>query len=178
MSNILQTFPTKGGHTITDNDTSITERDILNLIDFDIDDDSTNEKTDINPHRLTSAELDDIVSCIPTGYTDLPIKFDERGTEYIVGRYVKADGSIVPLYQKLITFTRIDVNGSTWATASNALSGMNVETVINTSLRQSNHFSYYPATGGVSSNDFTFLHYRNTVVDIDGAVIQYTKTTD
>ena len=176
---ILEVFPIKSsGHTILDNSSPISERGSMNLIDFNVADDSVNNQIDVAPHRLTSAELDDIVAGIPNGYNDMPVVYDERGVEHVIGKYIKADGSMVSLYQKSISFTRIDVNGSTWATASNALAGMNVDTIISTVLRQSNHSSYYPATGGASSNDFTFLHYRNTIVDIDGAIIQYTKTTD
>lgn len=104
---ILQTFPIKSGsgHTITDNSSPITDRDTLNLIDFDIADDSANQVTDINPHLLTTAELDEIVSGVPNGYGDMPVVIDERGTEYVIGKYIKSDGTIVPLYQKIIQVT-------------------------------------------------------------------------
>lgn len=111
MSNIIQTFPTKGGHTITDNDTPITERDTVNLIDFDIDDDSTNEKTDINPHRLTNDELNDIISGVPNSYADMPVLYDERGTEYAIGKYIKADGTIKTVYQKTYIITTGSAEG-------------------------------------------------------------------
>lgn len=102
---ILETFPAKSGHTITDDSSPITERESVNLIDFDVTDDSTNEQTDVTPHRLTSAELDEIVAGVPNGYNDMPVVYDERGTEYVIGKYIKADGSIVPLYKKMIVLT-------------------------------------------------------------------------
>ena len=102
---ILETFPNKSGHTITDDSSPITERESVNLIDFDVADDSTNEKTDVTPHRLTSAELDEIVAGVPNGYNDMPVVYDERSTEYVIGKYIKADGTSVPLYQKIIKST-------------------------------------------------------------------------
>ena len=112
---MIQAFPSggsgKGGHTILDNGTAITERDTLNLIDFDIADDSTDEETDIAAHRLTSAELDDIVSAVPNGYSNQPIVYDERGTEYVIGKYIKSDGTIVPLYQKYFHFGKGAASG-------------------------------------------------------------------
>ncbi len=110
---ILQTFPIKSGsgHTITDNSSPITDRDTLNLIDFDITDDSTNQVTDINPHLLTTAELDEIMSGVPNGYGDMPVLYDERGTEYVVGKYVKADGTIKNIYQRTYIITTGSAEG-------------------------------------------------------------------
>ena len=99
---ILESFPNKPGHTITDNSSPITERDSVNLIDFDVTDDSTNEQTDVTPHRLTSAELDEIVAGVPNGYNDMPVVLDERNTEYVVGCYINSDGTKQPLYERTI----------------------------------------------------------------------------
>lgn len=139
---ILETFPNKGGHTFTDADSPITNRDTVNLIDFDIDDDSTNEKTDINPHRLTSEELDDIVAGVPNGYADLPVVYDERGTEYVIGKYIKADGTIKSLYQKTIYLNSLP-NSANVKTHHNI---SNLENIVNA-------FGYwYSESGGVSNS--------------------------
>ena len=143
---MIQAFPSggsgKGGHTILDNGTAITERDTLNLIDFDIADDSTDEETDIAAHRLTSAELDDIVSAVPNGYSNQPIMFDERGTEYVIGKYIKSDGTIKKLYQKTVFLNTLP-NSANVTTKHNI---SNLENIVNA-------FGYwYSESGGVSNS--------------------------
>ena len=54
------------GHKVSDEGTLLTDRDTLNFTDFDISDDSTNEETDIKAHKLTAAEMAEIMA-IPPG---------------------------------------------------------------------------------------------------------------
>ena len=58
-----------GGHVIKDNGTAVTQRPTMNMTDFDIADDNTNEETDIKPHRITSAEMSEICSPLPDAPT-------------------------------------------------------------------------------------------------------------
>ena len=95
----------KGGHDIKNNGVAVTSRDTMNFTDFDIADDSTNEETDIKAHRLTASELTDICSPLPSAVSDMPVLFDERETEYVVGWYVLANGTKKPVYQKSIAFS-------------------------------------------------------------------------
>lgn len=185
---ILETFPNKGGHTFTDADSPITNRDTVNLIDFDIDDDSINEKTDINPHRLTSAEFDEIVAGVPNGYNDMPVIIDERGTEYVVGKYIKADGTIKSIYKKTILGSNINFGEPLIR---------NVEQIVDFKCRRTPNgtdTTYYlisdPGAGGVASD--TGGMYPRIVDDyatmslwggsfsgtIDWATFYYTKITD
>lgn len=89
----------KGGHDIKNNGVAVTSRDTMNFTDFDISDDSTNEETDIKTHRLTQAEIIDIVSPLPSTPIDMPIVIDETGTEYVIGWYKTSQGK-VPIYEK------------------------------------------------------------------------------
>lgn len=90
----------KGGHDIKNDGVAVTSRDTMNFTDFDIADDSTNEETDIKAHRLTSAEIADICTPLPGAVSDMPILFDETGTEYVVGWYKLANGTKKPVYRK------------------------------------------------------------------------------
>ena len=185
---ILETFPVKPGHTITDDSSPITERESVNLIDFDVTDDSTNEQTDVTPHRLTSAELDDIVAGVPNGYNSMPVVFDERGTEYVIGTYINTDGTKQPLYQKTII-------GNT-GTITDEESTIDVASVVG--LKLTNIFGYCcfvsrdnVAQIGFYRNDSNYVvsscvsgglklriagsHFANSEY---GITIQYIKTTD
>lgn len=188
---ILQTFPIKSGsgHTITDNSSPIIDRDTLNLIDFDIADDSTNQVTDINPHLLTTAELDEIVSGVPNGYGDMPIIFDERGTEYVIGKYVKADGTIKPLYQKTIFLNTLP-NSANVKTHHNI---SNLENIVSAfgywyseSSGVSNSWGVLPRAGYSNNTYFINVDFDTTDVIVYTAsdqssrkgyiTLQYTKT--
>lgn len=92
-----------GGHSIKDNGTAMANESALNFTDFDISDDGTNNETDIKAHRLTSAELLEICSPLPGVMSDMPVLFDERGTEYQVGWCVLANGTKKPVYKKEFT---------------------------------------------------------------------------
>lgn len=103
----------KGGHDIKNSGVAVTSRDTMNFTDFDISDDSTNEETDIKAHRLTQAEMSEIMSTLPGAVSDMPVLFDERETEYIIGWYVLANGTKKPVYQKSILTTSPSSTGST-----------------------------------------------------------------
>lgn len=92
------------GHTVKDEGTAKTARAGLNFVDHDITDDSTNDNTVIQPHELTSAEMQEIISPLP-GKTDNGIILDERGGEYVVGKYIYSDGTSRPIYQKTINLS-------------------------------------------------------------------------
>lgn len=89
-----------GGHTILDDGVVMEQRGSLNFVDHDLDDDENNSETIVAPHLLTSEELDELT--MPGTPTDLPVLFDERGTEYQVGWYVNSSGLKKPLYKKTI----------------------------------------------------------------------------
>lgn len=116
---------TGGGHVIEDDGTALTQRDTLNFIGFDAEDDSTNSKTQIAEHELTQDELAEIMSTppgpsVPTDFDDLdnrptvdvtpmseiitPVpsvsarRFKYSTDEQIVGEWI--DGK--PIYQKTI----------------------------------------------------------------------------
>lgn len=91
-----------GGHIINDNGTPMAQRGEMNFIDFDLTDDDTNEQTVVEPHEITSEEWADIIGSLPGTPTDLPVLFDERGTEYQVGWYVNSSGLKKPVYEKTI----------------------------------------------------------------------------
>jgi len=90
----------KGGHDIKNDGVAVTSRDTMNFTDFDIADDSTNLETDIKAHRLTQAEMTEIMSTLPGVPSVDAIVFDERGTEYQIGWYVFANGTKKPVYRK------------------------------------------------------------------------------
>lgn len=95
-------YSSGGGHEIKNNGVAVTERGVMNFTDFDIADDSTNEETDVKVHRLTSAEFSDICTPLPGAISDMPIVFDETGTERIVGEYKYANGTKKPVYEKCV----------------------------------------------------------------------------
>lgn len=84
---------------IEDNGTAVTDRDTVNFVDFDIEDDDTAgaEKTNVSAHRLTSGELAEICSTLPGAPTQYP-KYST--TEQVVGEWI--DGK--PIYQKTVDF--------------------------------------------------------------------------
>lgn len=95
----------KGGHDIKNDGSAVTTRDTMNFTDFDIADDSTNEETDIKAHRLTQAEMSEIMSTLPGAPVSLPIMVDKTGTERQIGWYVLSNGTKKPIYSKTFTGT-------------------------------------------------------------------------
>lgn len=96
-----------GAHTIENNGTAVADRAALNFTDFDITDDDTDDETDIKAHRLTSAEMSEIMSTLPGAPTSLPVMFDEGENEYQVGWYRYANGTKKPVYEKMVQFTTL-----------------------------------------------------------------------
>lgn len=90
------------GHTIEGDGTAVTDRDTLNFKDMSVSDDSTTEKTDVKPHRLTQAELADIMSPLPSAFDMSGVSSDAYNfstSEKVIGTWT--DGK--PLYQKVIS---------------------------------------------------------------------------
>lgn len=92
-----------GGHTIEGDGTAVTDRDTLNFKDMSVSDDSQNEKTDVKPHRLTQAELADIISPLPFFDFSNPgaEAFIFSTNERVIGQWIDSK----PLYQKTIIST-------------------------------------------------------------------------
>ena len=88
------------GHEIHSGSTALTQRGVLNFVDFDVSDDSTAEETVVEPHLLTSAELSEIFSALPASNPNLYTIYDERGTELEVGMMYKSDGTTAVVYEK------------------------------------------------------------------------------
>jgi hypothetical protein len=58
------------------------------------------------PHRITSEEMQEIISPIPAAQRVMPVLFDETGAEYAVGWYKRSsDGKMKPVYEKMFTGT-------------------------------------------------------------------------
>ena len=92
-----------GGHTIEDSTgTALTQRDIMQFSDsFAPTDDSTNEVTKIGLNKLTSGEMDDIVTPLPS----VQSRYHEYSTdEQIVGKWI--DGSYIYGMQYLADSSR------------------------------------------------------------------------
>ena len=89
-----------GGHTIQDDGVDMTARDNLNFVGMEVDDNSDDESTDVAEHRLTSAEISEMMGGIPNPTPRYPILFDERGTEYKVGWYILSNGTKKPVYER------------------------------------------------------------------------------
>ena len=177
------------GHMIKDNGTDMYPREALNFTDFNVQDDSVNDETDIKPHRLTQEELSEIMSKKPAPQDGFPILFDERGVERQVGWYAYSDGTKKSVYEKHFDGKLTNGNGVT-TVYSEFFSDFNVDIVINISgvvLDDITRVAIYPLNttnlnyyieaiieGGdliVQAKGFnTIYHYRFT--------IQYTKTTD
>ena len=174
------------GHTIQDaTGTDLTQRDTMQFAgDFEAEDDSTDSKTVVKPHELTNAEMREIVSTVPGSVVQFPVIIDERGTEYVIGKYILSDGTSKPLYEKTLTGTTPAVNGE----VETAIIDANLEYAIVTSLAIVNgnaksispgsynhHFSYWVRINNklvISPNDSETANHKFI------ATVRYTKTTD
>lgn len=179
---------TGGGHVIENDGTDLTQRDTLNFVDMNATDDDTNEKTKVAPHRLTSAELQEIVDPLPNAATRLPVLFDERGTEYQVGWYVNSNGLRKPVYEKVLI-----KSGSIAKSAWNVIGTIpNVDRCISfkgavqigtTSdffggYRDSNVLSQMEFDGSRGDVNVYIGAYQFITLDAIWVSIRYTKTTD
>lgn len=106
---------TGGGHTIQDDGTDMTARDNLNFVGMEVDDNSADGSTDVAEHRLTSAEISEMMGGIPNPTPRYPILFDERGTEYKVGWYILSNGTKKPVYRKdTLIPSDVTINKTAW----------------------------------------------------------------
>ena len=158
----------KGGHDIKNNGVAVTARDTMNFTDFDIADDSTNEETDIKVHRLTQAEMTEIMSTLPGVPTELPVLFDLTGAEHVVGWYKLANGTKKPVYEKTFIITIKDSIGDT--SLANALP-TGVDTVID--LRAVHQTS----DGGAGIINYTNLPSTTVGTEVAGLAIWVVKST-
>lgn len=180
-------YATLNGHTIEDPEgTALTQRDTLQFGgDLEVSDDDENEKTVVSPHELTAAELAEIVTPLPSVPVNMPILFDETGTERVVGWYRLANGTKKSLYEK--TIVRDSLQNNTWNEQAHGIA--DIDTIINVfgGLAKPNGGIY--SAGGYQSGAIG-LYADHTVTDVwinlsslgssDKALItlQYTKTTD
>lgn len=184
-----------GGHVIEDNGTELTQRDTLNLIGFDAEDDSQNEKTQVSAHRLTSSEMEEIFSVgLPGAITgfDLSNTSNEANIhstdERVIGQWT--DGK--PLYQKTIQTTIVvDTNGQITETPTDVAS-LNIDSLI--LLKGATNAVNLPSVIWNSAETYPYIIrlYHNsanhTIVTAanrkanDGntlyITLQYTKSTD
>lgn len=185
-------YSSGGGHDIKNNGVAVTERGVMNFTDFDITDDSTNEETDVKAHRLTSAEFSDICTPLPGAVSDMPVLFDETGTEYVVGWYKLANGTKKPLYRKMISLSNLP-KGQT--TVLHGISNLGaVEKIYGTMKRSdNNYYICVPFLYGIFSSCIYIFDVSQTSFQIvigddfnnlfnyancGTVTIEYTKTTD
>lgn len=102
-----------GGHTIQEDGIDMTSRAALNFVGMDLSDNSEDDSTDVEEHRLTSAEISEIMGGIPNPQPRYPVIFDERGTEYKVGWYILANGTKKPVYEKTKLYTNVESSHTT-----------------------------------------------------------------
>ena len=175
---------------VKNNGTSVTKRNTTNFTDFDIADDSTNEETDIKAHRLTSAELTEIVSPLPGTPITMPILFDETGAEYVVGWHKLANGTKKPVYEKTVSTGALP-NKTTKSVAHNisnfdkciflngvfqssAAGNWNPLPYVNDSTPDANILIACSSTDIVINS----RKYNWSAVSTSYVTIRYTKTTD
>lgn len=89
-----------GGHIIEDSEgTDLSQRDTLQFGDgFAVSDDSTHEKTVVELDQLSSGEMADIVTPLPSVQPNLPILYDDSETERVVG-YALVNGVKKKVYE-------------------------------------------------------------------------------
>lgn len=103
-----------GGHEIEDDSgTALTQRETMQFGDgFNVSDDSTNEKTVVEPNLMTSADMDDVVTPLPGTFA----RYHKYSTtEQVVGEWV--DGSL--LYER--TFIGVSPTESSITTGATQL---------------------------------------------------------
>lgn len=161
-------YSSGGGHEIKNNGVAVTERGVMNFTDFDIADDSTNEETDVKVHRLTQAEMSEIMSTLPGTPTELPVMFDETGAEYVVGWYKLANGTKKPVYEKSFYGKASDFTYGTQGTNTYVILDINAVVDIFIDMYgmikaddNSSSASEIPLNGVVNTDDYTQAWFRN-----------------
>ena len=170
-----------GGHTIQEDGTDMTSRAALNFVGMDVSDNSEEDSTDVEEHRLTSAEISEIMGGIPNPQPRYPVIFDERGTEYKVGWYILANGTKKPVYEKVVTGI-IPSTSETWSTLATIEHGVVISGDLYVCRGETNvaKLSYYQEsqwyiqkTGNVVSKLPNIFYGENYYL-----ILRYTKTTD
>ena len=157
--------------------------------DLSTTDDNTNECTLIKPHEISPEEWDDIVNLLPGGVSNNGIVIDTRGNEYIVGKYIESDGTIKPIYRRVLLGASLPANNTVLIT--------DVSSVVNAYGRQfytpSSCWYHFPYSLTLNSKieEIRWEHYitDNTVrfklsnvgtstVTKYVFIFEYTKTTD
>lgn len=169
---------TTNGHEIQDSTGSdLPQRDVLKFAgDFGADDDSANSETVITPHEMTNAEWNEVISKDPAVNTDGVI-IDIRGNEYVIGKYIQADGKTQPLYQKTYTFGAADSSGSK---TLDSTFGVDKSLVAGNGTKHysSGDIDIIPNRFTCRSNSLIFSYDSGDSFASGYANIQYTKTTD
>lgn len=177
-----------GGHTIQEDGTDMTSRAALNFVGMDVSDNSEDDSTDVEEHRLTSAEISEIMGGIPNPQPRYPVIFDERGTEYKVGWYILANGTKKPVYQKTwegVTPSSVEVNSEL-----TDLTSWNIDKIVDMNGYYSDGYAQMAINYFFNEDNYTMTHidsskkltmlvmwptHINKPVHI---TLQYTKTTD
>lgn len=181
-----------GGHVIEDEGVALTQRDTLNFVDFDLEDDDTNEKTVVQSHELTQEEFEEIFS---SGLPGAVTGFDLSNTtceanihsldERIIGQWI--DGK--PLYQKTIEFGALP-NNAIKSVAHN-ISGMDkIIDIKGLTIHPTNHY-YIPLNDVSTTSQSNQIRVWadstnvNIITGMNGTnysqtyiTLRYTKTTD
>lgn len=89
QSNVQPSGGAGGGHTIEDSEgTDLTQRDTMQFGGgFNVTDDSENEKTVVEPNLMTAADMDDVVTPLPS------VKFNNVRCEVVTPRWLRFDPS-------------------------------------------------------------------------------------
>lgn len=164
-----------GGHTIQDDGTDMTSRDALNFVGMEVDDNSEDGSTDVSEHRLTSAEISEIMGGIPNPQPRYPVIFDERGTEYKVGWYILANGTKKPVYEKVVDFGALPNNTS--KSVAHNISNIDNIISINGSASTGSYWKPIPfGPGSVSWMIETSVNTTNVIIETNQNWSEYTKT--
>lgn len=164
-----------GGHTIQDDGTDMTSRDALNFVGMEVDDNSEDGSTDVAEHRLTSAEISEIMGGIPNPQPRYPVIFDERGTEYKVGWYILANGTKKPVYEKVVDFGALPNNTS--KSVAHNISNIDKIISINGSASTGSYWKPIPfGPGSVSWMIETSVNTTNVIIETNQNWSEYTKT--
>jgi len=177
---VLEGSGSGGGHTIEDDGTELTQRDTLNFVGFDCEDDDTEEKTQVAAHELTAAEMAEIISPLP--YMDFSNPSAEAfvfsTNERVIGQWI--DGK--PLYQKTITGTTPANDGEISTGITNGSNAVVVRGTFLNSAGYNANFAYadigVDAKSDGSSIYFNYMNRTDFKNQPFTATIQYTKTTD
>ena len=161
------------GHTIQDaSGTDLTQRDTMQFAgDFEAEDDSTDLKTVIMPHELTSVEMLEIMSTVPGSTTQFPVIYDERGTEYVIGKYILSNGTSKPVYEKTTIGTTPSANGTLFNVSSlNIDKLITLYGVVTQSGGQQLPFNFRSVDGG---DTLSAYYLKNAVASYTAQTIQY-----